>query len=144
MERLVRVFFGALIGTSVGAIVIGVSSRIFMRVLAYYDGRAPNFSWSGSLEVMIYGSLVGGLSGLVYSVLRATGVAKFRMRGLGWGLVTYLTTLLTLPAHIAETAAPFSEIMVFVHLGFGVFFLAFGYLLSLAFIIADGGQVLET
>lgn len=137
-------FFGALIGALLGAFVIGVLSRIFMRILTYYDGRDPSFSWSGSLEVMIYGSLVGCVSGLIYSVLRDEGLARFRMKGLGWGLLTYLITLLTLPSHIAETAAPIGEIMIFVHFGFGAFFLAFGYLLSLAFIFGDRRRVLES
>lgn len=120
---------GALGGAAIGAVVLGVTSRLFMRLLTFYDGRQPGFSLGGSAEILAYGAIVGAVSGVIIAMTFRSGLARSRLRGFGWGLAIYAVTVLTLPAHIAQTAAPFAAIMPFVHAGFLVIFLLFGYFL---------------
>lgn len=120
----------AVLGSLLGALVLGVGGRAVMRLLTYYDGRDPGFSWGGSLEIILYGAIVGAVSGALYAAAsRHLGVNR-HILGAAWGLLTYIGTVATLPSHIADTAAPFAGIIVIVHVAFAAVFLVFGWLLT--------------
>lgn len=126
-----------LIGAFLGIAILGVASRLFMRLLAHYDGQAPGFSMGGTLEILLYGGMIGLGMGLLLAVAQWAGLVRFRLRGLGWGLLAYLATLITLPTHIGETAAPYADVMWMVHMGFGMIFLTFGLLVARAVTAAE-------
>jgi hypothetical protein len=73
----VRVLLGAgLAGALTGTLVLGVGGRIVMRLAALIGGRAPGFSWGGSLEVIAAGALCGAAGGLLWvAVARRLGRA---------------------------------------------------------------------
>ena len=100
--------------------------RLGMRLLTAFDGREPGFSWGGLLEVVLYGLLVGLASGLLLALVRLKWPLRSVLAGIGWGLATYAGTVLTLPPHIAQTAAPFAAIIVWVHAAFALLFALFG------------------
>ena len=59
-----------LAGALTGALVLGVGARMVMRLAALIGGRAPVFSWGGSLEVLAAGALYGAAGGLVWCAIR--------------------------------------------------------------------------
>lgn len=130
MKRLLPFLASAALGALLGAILLGAGGRIIMRLLTLHDGREPGFSLGGSAEIVAYGAIVGLLSGAAYGALPGRWKKHWVLVGAAWGGLSYLAALLTLPAHIAQTAAPFRDIMVFVHLAFGGSFLAFGLALA--------------
>lgn len=101
-----------------------------MRILAGSIGREPAFSFGGSLEIIAYGAIVGLVSGAVVASARRILPGRWWIQGLIIGLTTYAVTILTLPAHIADTARPFSGMMPTVLALFGTCFLLFGLALA--------------
>jgi hypothetical protein len=57
-------------GTLLGLLILGVGSRLLMRVVAHMEGRVPVFTPEGSVAVVFYGTVAGLASGLIYHVLR--------------------------------------------------------------------------
>jgi hypothetical protein len=125
-SRLLRTVF---VGAMLGALILGGVGRLIMRLLALSIDRPTSFSLGGSFEVVAYGALLGLGGGLVKFVAKSVGEGK--MGGLFVGLMTFALARLTLPGHIAETAAPFADLMWLVYGLFGAAFLAFGIALSM-------------
>lgn len=63
MKILVR---AALAGAATGTIVLGIGGRLAMRLAGLLGGRAPVFSWGGSLEVLAAGARYGAAGGLLW------------------------------------------------------------------------------
>jgi hypothetical protein len=57
-------------GTVLGLLILGIGSRLLMRVIAHMEGRVPVFTPEGSLAVVFYGAVAGAFSGLIYYLLR--------------------------------------------------------------------------
>ena len=57
-------------GTFLGLVILGIGGRLIMRVIAHMEGRVPVFTPEGSVAVVLWGTLAGALSGLIYHVLR--------------------------------------------------------------------------
>src|SRR5688500_15978690 len=57
-------------GTFLGMIILGIGSRLLMRVVAHMEGRVPVFTPEGSIAVVFYGTVAGAFSGLIYHLLR--------------------------------------------------------------------------
>jgi len=125
-----RLLMGAVTGLVLGAVLLGAGGRLVMRGLALLDGRAVAFSMGGSAEVLLYGAIVGAITGAAYSLVPGPFRRRWIAAGMLLGAASYSGTLLTLPPHIALTAAPFAEHMVAVHAGFGGCFLVFGLALA--------------
>lgn len=100
-ERVVRVAAGGLVGGLVsGLLVAGVGGRIAMRIVALqtpagYQGLTTDdgattgeITLLGSLGLIVFLALVGGMGGLVYATVR-TALPE-RRRPLAWGLLTGL------------------------------------------------------
>ena len=56
--------------TLLGFVILGIGSRLLMRVAAHMDGRAPAWTLEGTVAVIFYGGVAGAFSGLVYYVLQ--------------------------------------------------------------------------
>jgi hypothetical protein len=56
--------------TLLGLIILGIGSRLLMRVVAHMEGRVPVFTPEGSIAVVFYGTVAGAFSGLIYHLLR--------------------------------------------------------------------------
>ena len=63
--------FWLLRGAATGLIVLGIGGRTLMRVIAHME-RRPQFvlTLGGTLRVILVGTVVGLLLGLIYAVLR--------------------------------------------------------------------------
>ena len=113
-------------GALFGAVLIGAGGRLVMRVLAALNGIAPVFSFGGSMEVVLYGAIVGAVGGVAVAVM-STPLRRWpSVGGLALGAIVYAGTVATLPGHIAGTAAPFMNMMAAVWSLFGLCFLAWG------------------
>jgi len=130
LKHLQRAALGALAGAALGAIFLGLGGRIVMRLLALIIARDGVFSVGGSLEVIAYGAIVGGVSGAAYSVSRPYIPSRWWIQGILLGGLTFAGTIVTLPAHIAETARPFGGHMAIVFALFGLCFALFGLALA--------------
>ena len=53
-------------GTLLGLLILGIGSRLLMRVAAHIEGRAPAFSIEGTITVVALGTVSGAFAGLVY------------------------------------------------------------------------------
>lgn len=84
MRALLR---GGLAGALAGALVLGVGGRMVMRLAALIGGRAPVFSWGGTVEVLAAGGLFGAAGGLVW-VAVARRLPR-RIAGPALGAVTF-------------------------------------------------------
>ena len=60
----------AIIGGLVGFPVLGVGSRILMRVFAHWEGRVPAFTLRGTLTVVFLGVMAGVAGGVVHGLAR--------------------------------------------------------------------------
>jgi len=121
-----RLIADALSGALLGALFIGLGGRMAMRILAVAIAREPAFTIGGSLKVIAYGAIVGLVSGGAFALARPILPERNWIAGLLQATITYAGTILTLPAHIAETARPFADRMPVVLLLFGLCFLLFG------------------
>jgi hypothetical protein len=113
-------------GAALGAVILGGGGRAVMRVLALSIGNPAVFSLGGSLEVVLYGAIVGLAGGFV-AALAAPALRRHPLAGgVLLGLLVYAGAVATLPAHIAATARPFAAHMPLVWSLFGLCFLLWG------------------
>jgi len=74
-------------GATAGLLILGIGGRLLMRLTALIAGRAPGFSWGGSLEVLAAGALFGGAGGLAWVALAR--FAPRRFTGVALGATTF-------------------------------------------------------
>ena len=81
-----------LLGAGVGALVLGLGGRAAMVGLALITGREVNLSPRGLLEVLLLGTIVGGVGGLLLlSVSRVPRLGRVG-RGMLLGTVLFLAS----------------------------------------------------
>jgi hypothetical protein len=68
-------------GMAAGALVLGVGGRLAMAGLAIATRQRPRFSLGGSLEVVMLGTLLGVLGGLLLIPMRARWATHDWLRG---------------------------------------------------------------
>ena len=117
-------------GAVLGALVLGLGGRLAMRLLALAIDRGPAFSIGGTAEVVAYGAIVGVMSAALFAMARPILPRRWPIQGLIIAGLSYGGTIVTLPAHIAETARPFADRMPLVLTLFGFCFVLFGLALA--------------
>src|SRR5258707_4233744 len=70
LETLVQALRTGLQGGLIAGVFLGVSARLVMRVIALADGRHAEFSVEGTVGILVMGSIIGLLSGLLFIMLR--------------------------------------------------------------------------
>lgn len=126
-----RLLVTLVVGSTLGAVLIGGGGRVVMRLLTSLDGREAGFSLGGTAEIVVCGALVGAGGSLVHAALQRLGWPRLVL-GVSVGALTFAGTILTLPGHIAATAQPFRSAMPLVLALFGACFLAYGLALAAA------------
>ena len=58
-----------LAGALVGFVVLGIGGRVMMRIVAHWEGRVPVLT-SGTLTVLLMGTVAGAAAGVVHGLLR--------------------------------------------------------------------------
>lgn len=74
------------VGALAAGLVLGVMSRLAMRFVALESGLAGGFSAGGSLEVVLFGALVGAPVALMFALLRPHMAWKRPWLGVATGL----------------------------------------------------------
>ncbi|HWL38731.1 MAG TPA: hypothetical protein VNO75_00710 [Gemmatimonadaceae bacterium] len=56
--------------TLLGFVILGIGSRLLMRVVAIMQGATPGWSFGGTMTVVFLGTVSGFAAGVIYSLLR--------------------------------------------------------------------------
>lgn len=57
-------------GTLLGLVILGIGSRLLMRVVALMQGATPGWTFEGTMTVVFLGTASGFAAGLIYHLLR--------------------------------------------------------------------------
>lgn len=116
-----------LAGVVAGGGVLGIGGRIAMAALPLLTGAQPRFTWAGSFEVVLLGTLYGGVGGFVLAFLRRIRPMASRGAGAAFGLLMLGIAWLTSP--VGRATAPTVRVGVPVVLAVAaVVFVAYGVL----------------
>ena len=56
--------------TLLGLVILGIGSRLLMRVVALMQGTLPGWTFEGTLTVVFLGTVSGFVAGIIYYLLR--------------------------------------------------------------------------
>jgi hypothetical protein len=59
-----------IVPATAAGVALGVAARVAMRVVAWQAGVSASFSFGGSLEVVLFGAMIGAPAALVYWACR--------------------------------------------------------------------------
>lgn len=139
MKKSRRILIGMLAGSTAGAVVLGIGGRLAMRMIGVLGGLDGGFSWGGTLEVILLGAIIGGISGGAYDAL-GRYFDKGRLRaGLLFGLLVY-GMVLVLPIEGKGAAKGFPDLQWAVYGIFGALFIVFGIVNVLLVRRLDGSR----
>lgn len=112
-------------------VLLGATARLAMRVLAWLAGSAGGFSRGGSVEIVVFGALLGAPLALAVFVVRQWRAWRHPWIGVWTGLALYLAAVArpSPSAQSALAASPVPGWQIFVL--FGLVFLAFGVWIDL-------------
>ena len=125
-----NVLIGLLGGMVSGTMVLGIGGRLLMRGIAIMAGGSGNFSWGGSMEVVLLGVLIGICSGIFMGLSIPFSMRNKLVWGLFHGFLAYLMVLV-LPIGGKGAARGFPDLQLTIHLLFGGLFLLYGILSTL-------------
>jgi hypothetical protein len=83
-----RIGVGVLSGTLAG-LVVGISARLAMRIVAVVIGLPPEFSPRGTLNIVQVGILIGVAPGVLHAVVRRWLPGPPILRGLTFGVLLF-------------------------------------------------------
>ncbi len=116
-----------LAGGVTGLVVLGVGGRLAMAALPLATGSHPRFSWGGSIEVVLLGTIYGGFGGGALALLRRTRVMAVPGAAAGFGLLMFGIAWAT--STVGRATAPTAPVSVPVVLALGaVIFVVYGLL----------------
>ena len=61
---------GLTVGAILGAVILGIGSRIGMRVIAIAQGQGPSFTFEGTLTVVLLGTATGAAVAVLFLLAR--------------------------------------------------------------------------
>lgn len=115
-----------LVEAVIAGVLLGAMARLAMRVLAWLAGGEGGFSRGGSVEIVVFGALLGAPVALAVFAVRHWRGWSHPWVGVWTALALYLGALLR-PSPSAESALLASPLPGWAILGvFGLVFLAFG------------------
>jgi len=85
--------FDPLLGMALGLPILGIGSRIAMRIIAHATNVAPSFSFGGTLTVVSLGVVSGAAGGLIYAVLYRVLRDRAALRAVIFAVILTLLTL---------------------------------------------------
>ncbi len=106
------------IGASAGLVaglLWGIGLRLAMRIMALLGGQSPEFSFEGTLLILLVGTFIGIPTGLLFVAIRKYLPGSGRWKGLLFGLLVVL--VLGYPFYVGplqDEAVPGYEILAFI------------------------------
>lgn len=123
MCGFVRIHLGAALLAAVG---LGIGARAVMRVIALASGLPGSFSPGGSLEVVLFGALIGFPVALGFFAVRDRVRLRAPYAGAAVGLTTFLVLMIAPPSAARSALAGTPDPAPVTALLFAVLFLLFG------------------
>lgn len=126
LGEMVKFFNNILTAFLFGALILGMGGRIWMALSSLVITGTMSFSIGGTLEVILFGGLIGLFSGLVYLLLLRRRIKRRLFEGTFFGLMTFLV-LSILPIEGREAIVAYEKVYWFpILLGFSNLFWLFG------------------
>ena len=85
--------FGPVVGAVVGLPILGIGSRIAMRLVVVGTDRPGAFTVEGSLTVIFFGVVAGLAGGAIYAILARFLPRRTAIRSIIFGVIIVLLTL---------------------------------------------------
>ena len=104
--------FGPVVGAVLGLPILGIGSRIAMRLVAVGTSRPGAFTVEGSLTVIFFGVVAGLAGGAIYSILMRFLPRRTALRSIIFGLIIVLLTLRGVSPATAFTLSLFLPLTV--------------------------------
>lgn len=104
--------FGPVMGALLGLPLLGIGSRVAMRLVAVGTNRPGAFTLEGSLTVIFYGVVAGLAGGAIYAILARFLPRRTAMRSLIFGVIIVLLTLRGVSPATAFTLSLFLPLTV--------------------------------
>ena len=104
--------FGPVVGAVVGLPILGIGSRIAMRLVAVGTDRPGAFTVEGSLTVIFFGVVAGLAGGAIYAVLARFLPRRTAIRRIIFGVIIALLTLRGVSPATAFTLSLFLPLTV--------------------------------
>ena len=131
-QLICNIFVGSLAGTLSGILCLGLGGRIAMHTIGRIADKLDGFSFAGSMDIVLFGALIGAPAGVVYVLLRNRLSAWKILRDLTAAFLTYTVTIVAMPSRFTERALSFDQLLTPVLMIFGACFLIFGIVLELS------------
>ena len=125
----------------VAGVLLGTAARLAMRVLVWLAGGGGGFSRGGSVEIVVFGALLGAPIALAVFAVRQWRGWRHPWVGVLAALALYLAAVAR-PSPSARSALAASSLPGWqIFLVFGLVFLAFGAWIDLRWHVATGRRV---
>jgi len=135
---------GAAAGALSGLLVLGLAGRLAMSATALVAGLRLRWSFGGTVEVVVFGLLVGAAAGVPYGAARGRLPRASPLTGMAWGALVFgLLLLVPPPAALSAFAGVRHVGFPTVLALFGAVFLAYGLLLAWLLRRAGAAQLMS-
>jgi hypothetical protein len=126
-----KMFIGLFCGMLAGAVVLGAGGRMVMRALAVIAEREVDFSFSGTIEVVAFGAIIGSIAGAAFVAIKKYLPGAAPLKGMSFGLLTFLTLAIVRTPSVERSVAAFEGFLSPMVLMFGAVFLLYGIALAI-------------
>jgi hypothetical protein len=120
----------ALLPAAACGVLLGIAARLVMRFVARESGLDGAFSVEGSLEVVIFGALIGAPVAWLFFALRPRVSLRFPWAGVLCGLCLFLLFSLAPPPAVRSALADTPNTPAATALAFALLFVAWGWILE--------------
>jgi hypothetical protein len=127
-----KMFIGLFCGMMAGGVVLGVGGRMVMRALAVIAEREVDFSFSGTIEVVAFGAIIGSIAGAAFVAIKKYLPGATPLKGMSFGLLTFLALAIVRLPSVERSAVAFEGFLPPIVLMFGAVFLLYGIALAIA------------
>lgn len=141
MQFVKQIAIGLLCGAATGAVVLGFGGRLMMRAISLLTDHPTEFSSGGSLEVVVFGAIIGSAAGAVYSLIDHFLPGNTWLKGSLLGLHCFIVVSVAQIPSVERSASAFANFTALIVILFGAVFLLFG--LSMAAAMRVASRMLE-
>ena len=114
----------------IAGVLLGVASRIVMRLIGMLAGGTEGFSWGGTIEIVLFGVMIGAPIALFFFLLRSRLEWPRPWAGVALGAVLFAATALRPPPSAASALAGTADPPLATAALFAALWLGFGLLLE--------------
>lgn len=136
-----RTFEVLLAGVLSGLAFLGIGGRIAMRGLAVAVDRPTNFGIAASVGIVLIGSILGLLGGVLFALVGSRLPRPAAAKGLIFGTLFFALLIPLQPAAVQEEIAAFQGHLLLATICFWLIFAAYGVTMS---VVVTRGNARQT